>query len=112
MLHIARAKAEGAGLRVRWVEGDMADFDLPERFGLVAIPFRSFLHLTRDEEQTGCLASIYRHLTAGGRLALNFYVAPAGAPGVTRRSRVYRSMQLRAMSRGEMERSEEHTSGL
>ena len=104
MLDIARERAEGAGVRVRWVEGDMADFDLAERFGLVVIPFRSFLHLTREDEQAGCLASIHRHLTAGGRLALNFYIAPAGAPGATRRSRVYRSMQLLYVSRSEMER--------
>jgi SAM-dependent methyltransferase len=103
MLDIARAKAEGAGISVQWVEGDIAHFDLGERFGLVVIPFRSFLHLTRDDEQTGCLAAIHRHLTAGGRLALNFYVAPAGTSGGTRRSRVYRSMRLRDVSRGEME---------
>ena len=103
MLAIAKTKAERAGMGVRWVESDMADFDLAERFGLVVIPFRSFLHLISAQEQTGCLQSIHRHLIARGRLALNFYVAPAGVSGGTRASQVYRSMQLRDVSRGEME---------
>ena len=103
MLDIARAKAEQAGVRVRWVEGDMADFELEQRFGLVVIPFRSFLHLSSAQEQSGCLASIHRHLTAGGRLALNFYVARAGASGGARASQVYRSMRLRDVSRAEMD---------
>ena len=103
MLDIARAKRERAGVTVRWVEGDMADFELPERYGLVVIPFRSFLHLIGDEDQLNCLAAIHGHLTAGGRLALNFYVSPGGASGGTRASQVYRSMRLRNVSRGEME---------
>jgi hypothetical protein len=81
----------------------MADFEMAQRFGLVVIPFRSFLHLIGDEEQTGCLTSIHRHLNDGGRLALNFYAAQAGASGGARASKVYRSMRLRHVSRTEME---------
>jgi len=53
--------------------GDMRDFELDERFGLVTIPFRSFLHLMTVEDQLAALRNIHRHLKPGGRLALNFF---------------------------------------
>ena len=87
MLDIARAKSAGIE-NVRWVEGDMADFKLGESFGLVFIPFRSFLHLMTVAEQKSCLAAARRHLVDGGRLALNFFnpdlLAVAGKRGVIR----------------------------
>ena len=55
------------------VEGDMADFDLPERFRLVQIPFRAFLHNTTRATQLSCLRSCYHHLVEGGELALNVF---------------------------------------
>ena len=73
MLEIARRKAEPARVDVTWVEGDMASFRLAERFGLVAIPFRSFLMLLTTDLQTSCLACIREHLVDGGMLALNFF---------------------------------------
>jgi 2-polyprenyl-3-methyl-5-hydroxy-6-metoxy-1,4-benzoquinol methylase len=73
MLEIARRKAASAGVNVTWVESDMAAFRLEERFGLVTIPFRSFLLLLTVEAQKSCLACIREHLVEGGRLALNFF---------------------------------------
>jgi SAM-dependent methyltransferase len=72
MLAVAQAKA--AGLQnIRWLRGDMAAFNLEQRFGLVIIPFRSFLLLLTLAEQKSCLARIHQHLVDGGRLALNFF---------------------------------------
>ena len=59
--------------RITLRPGDMRDFDLPERFGLVTIPFRSFLHLLTVDDQIAALENIRRHLRPGGRLALNFF---------------------------------------
>ena len=73
MLEVARRKAADAGVDVAWVEGDMASFSLEQRFGLVAIPFRSFLMLLTTELQKSCLACVGEHLLDGGRLALNFF---------------------------------------
>jgi SAM-dependent methyltransferase len=71
---LARAREKAAGLpKARWVLGDMRDFDLPERFGLVAIPFRSFQHLLTVDDQLACLACIRRHLAPGGRLVINVF---------------------------------------
>lgn len=72
MLEFARRKAEGLP-GVRWELGDMRDFSLRERFGLVVIPYRSFLHLLTTQDQQSALASIYHHLLPGGRLALNIF---------------------------------------
>ena len=51
----------------------MTSFELDERFGLVVIPFRSFLCLLTVAEQKACLQRVHEHLVDGGRLALNFF---------------------------------------
>ena len=71
---LARAREKSAGLaNVRWVEGEMREFGLPERFGLVYIPFRSFQHLLTVEDQLSCLACVREHLVPGGRFAINIF---------------------------------------
>ncbi len=72
MLDVARAKSAGIE-NVRWVQSDMANFELDQRFGLVIIPFRSFSLLLTVAEQQACLRRIHDHLLPGGRLALNFF---------------------------------------
>ncbi|HEY7268985.1 MAG TPA: class I SAM-dependent methyltransferase [Dehalococcoidia bacterium] len=72
MLDIARRKAAGTA-NLALVEGDMADFAVDRSFGLIYIPFRSFLLLPTVEEQKSCLACVRRHLVPDGRLALNFF---------------------------------------
>lgn len=64
--------------KIRLLEGDMRDFSLDERFGLIMIPFRSFLLLTTVEDQKQTLRNIHRHLRPGGRLALNIFVPDLG----------------------------------
>jgi SAM-dependent methyltransferase len=72
MLAVARRKAEGLRT-IEFVDGDMASFELGEQFGLIYIPFRSFLLLQTVEQQKGCLGCVLEHLAPGGRLALNFF---------------------------------------
>ena len=72
MLAVAEAKAKGLQ-NIRWLHGDMADFAIEPRFGVVIIPFRSFLLLLTVAEQKSCLKRIHEHLLDGGRLALNFF---------------------------------------
>ena len=72
MLALAREKSAGMGT-VRWVDGDMRNFELPERFGLAFIPFRSFQHLLTIEDQLSCLRCIGRHLVPCGLLAVNIF---------------------------------------
>jgi SAM-dependent methyltransferase len=72
MLEIARSKS-GKATNPRWLEAEMTSFEMEERFGLVIIPFRSFLHLPTVADQKACLRRIHDHLIDGGRLALNFF---------------------------------------
>ena len=57
--------------RVTLVQSSMTDFDLPETFDLVTIPFRPFQHLVSVQDQLACLRCINRHLSGGGRLILD-----------------------------------------
>ncbi len=71
---LERAREKSAELdSARWVEGDMRDFALPERFGLVFIAYRSFQHMLTIDDQLSCLGCIHRHLAPGGRLAINIF---------------------------------------
>jgi ubiquinone/menaquinone biosynthesis C-methylase UbiE len=72
MLKVARRKAERVE-GVRWELGDMREIPLSERFGLIVIPYRAFLHLLTTDDQQRALASILEHLLPGGRLALNIF---------------------------------------
>jgi 2-polyprenyl-3-methyl-5-hydroxy-6-metoxy-1,4-benzoquinol methylase len=115
MIEIARRKATVADVEVTWVEADMASFALDARFGLVAIPFRSFCLLLTEEAQRSCLACAGQHLLPRGRLALNFFnpdpalVAALPHDGAERVygplvSRAERDLRLRYVFRDEMER--------
>jgi ubiquinone/menaquinone biosynthesis C-methylase UbiE len=105
MLDIARRKAATAGVNVRWVTADMRTFHLDRRFGLVLIPFRSFLHMLTDADQQACLQRVYEHLLPGGRFALNFFVQKLAArSAVPVISRIYKEIRVRYVSQAEMER--------
>jgi SAM-dependent methyltransferase len=75
MLERARQHAASLGqLPVRWVQDDMRDFQLSDRFGLAICPARSFLHLLNPGDQVQALANVRQHLIPGGRLVLNIFV--------------------------------------
>lgn len=59
--------------RVHLVQGNMARFDLGEKFRLVIIPFRPFQHLLEVQEQLACLECVRKHLAPGGRLVLDVF---------------------------------------
>jgi SAM-dependent methyltransferase len=64
-----------ADVRARIVlkSGDMTDFLLGRRYGLITIPFRAFSHLITVEQQLACLASVRRHLATGALLAFDLF---------------------------------------
>jgi len=77
MLSVCREKLarepESVQAKVHLVHGDMRQFDLGRKFGLVTMPFRPFQHLTTVDEQLSCLASTRNHLVDGGRLTLDVF---------------------------------------
>ena len=76
MLDIARDKADALlGLdNLSLIQGDMSDFNIEDRFGLIIIPFRGFQSLLSVEDEIKTLANIRRQLAPGGRLVLNIFV--------------------------------------
>ncbi len=77
MLNVCRERLQqepdDVQARVQLVQADMRDFELPQAFKLVTIPFRPFQHLTTVDDQLACLRSIHRHLVEGGRLILDLF---------------------------------------
>lgn len=63
--------------RVHLVQGDMAKFDLGEKFRLIIIPFRPFQHLLEVKQQMACLDCVRKHLMLGGRLILDVFQTDA-----------------------------------
>ena len=70
MLEIARSKSSQM-TNVLWVQADMRDFALGERFGLVMIPGHAFQNIHTADDQRACLTSIRRHLAPGGTLIVH-----------------------------------------
>jgi len=77
MLSIAREKISKLNVetqsRIKLVEGDMHNFSLHQRFKLVMIPYRAFLHLLTPEDQRQALCCIREHLTDNGLLIFNIF---------------------------------------
>jgi len=63
--------------RIHFVQGDMAQFDLGEKFRLVIIPFRPFQHLLEVRQQMDCLDCVRKHLAPDGRLILDVFQTDA-----------------------------------
>lgn len=76
MLEKAVTKAEEAGVieHLSFIQGDMRQFSLGKKFGLIMIPYRSFLHLLHIQEQMKALRCIREHLQPGGKLVFNVFV--------------------------------------
>lgn len=55
------------------IEGDMRNFSIDEKYNLIMIPYRAFLHLLTVEDQKKCLATVYRHLSKKGLLIFNMF---------------------------------------
>ena len=76
---LRRAEAKGQRYpaavreRIRFVAGDMADFQLDQTFALVIIAYRSFQALIKPEDQRRSLTCIHRHLEPGGRLIMDLF---------------------------------------
>lgn len=77
MLAVARRKIAQTSpetqRRIELVEGDMREFALPQRFRLIMIPYRAFLHLLTPADQRRALCCIREHLAEDGRLIFNVF---------------------------------------
>ena len=71
MLDSARTKAAAVGATIRFVQGDMRRFELPDRFAAILIPGNSLLHLLTIADLQASLSCVRRHLAPGGRLVFD-----------------------------------------
>ena len=75
------------GLEPRITVQNMASFRYSFSFQLIMIPARSFLHMTSEEDQIGCLKTILDHLEPGGTLAMNLVNPTLGTLASMNRTR-------------------------
>jgi SAM-dependent methyltransferase len=77
MLEVARERAELAGVEVDLRHGDMRDPPIEGSFPLVAIPFRSLLHMETDDDRRAALRAVAKHLAPTGRLVFDVFTPGA-----------------------------------
>jgi SAM-dependent methyltransferase len=67
---------ESVQQRVTLHEGDMSDYQLPNKgsFDLVLLPFNSVSHLYEIEQQLGAFQNTYNHLAPGGRFVVDVFL--------------------------------------
>jgi SAM-dependent methyltransferase len=79
MLDVARERAELAGVAalVDLRHGDMRDPPVDGEFALVAIPFRSLLHMETDADRRAALRAARDRLAPGGRFVFDVFTPGA-----------------------------------
>jgi SAM-dependent methyltransferase len=73
MLNTARARAAAAKVSVEYLLGDMRNFDLGRKFGLIFIARNSLLHLHSTEDILAAFAMVRRHLAPEGMFAFDIF---------------------------------------
>jgi len=73
MLKVLKMKAKKLRLKPKVCKADMRTFKLDQKFSLIIIPFRSFLHNLTIEDQIKTLKNIKNHLAPNGKFILNFF---------------------------------------
>jgi SAM-dependent methyltransferase len=73
MLARARRRADAARVALELIEGDMRDFDLHRRFGLIFVARNSLLHVTPTADLVATFASVRRHLAPSGTFAFDVF---------------------------------------
>lgn len=76
MLKIAKSKTELLGRHKKCIafsKQNMEDFKSHKLFSLIIIPYKTFLYLTKPEDQVACLGNCFRHLKRNGKLIIDIY---------------------------------------
>ena len=74
MLAVLEKNANAGGLAPHVKLSDMRNFNHREKFSLIIIPFRAFLHMLTTKDQISTLKNLRAHLAPGGKLMLNFFL--------------------------------------
>ena len=77
ILEVAEEKTRGRQ-DIRFIQGDLVDFELDQHFELIVFTGYSFHHALTPEAQRSCLAAVARHLEPNGVLIIHLdRVTPA-----------------------------------
>jgi SAM-dependent methyltransferase len=68
--HVANESAEVAA-RLRFIQGDMSNFELGERYGLVVLGVTSISLLLSEQQRLGLFKCVHRHLGPSGRFVFD-----------------------------------------
>ncbi len=73
MLSVLKKKAKQKGLKANVKKSDMRSFKSRKKYDLIFVPYRSFLHIEKSEDQIKTLKNFKKHLKKEGKLILNFF---------------------------------------
>ncbi len=73
MLEVLKTNAKAKNLEPNVMQANMVDFKLDQKFNLIIVPYRSFLHLLTETERKAALENFRSHLNEGGRLIMHIY---------------------------------------
>ena len=73
MLAKAKLLAQGEGLLIEFIEADIRNFDLGNKFDLVFIPFNSIHHLYQNQDLFSVLENVMKHLKDDGLFIFDCY---------------------------------------
>jgi SAM-dependent methyltransferase len=68
---LRKAQVKAGCLEVQFVQGDMRDFDLKQRFPLIIVSCNSLAHLTTNADLQKALSAVRKHLTRKGVFAFD-----------------------------------------
>ncbi|MFX0000999.1 MAG: class I SAM-dependent DNA methyltransferase [Candidatus Hodarchaeota archaeon] len=66
MLKEAKRKSKEVGVKIKWIEADMTNFDLNKKFNLILIPGCAFNALIDLKSVEDCLICVKKHLKSNG----------------------------------------------
>jgi SAM-dependent methyltransferase len=58
----------------KFIQGDISNFDLKEKFDTVFVGYNSFLHLLKNKDGEACLKSVKKHLKKDSRFYIDIYM--------------------------------------
>jgi SAM-dependent methyltransferase len=74
MLVEARRKTQAGATSSRYIQADIRQFSLDERFALIFIAGNSIWHLLDIDSFDACMSCVRRHLAKGGRFIVDVFV--------------------------------------
>lgn len=60
--------------QAKFIQGDITNFNLNEKFDVIFVGYNSFLHLLKNEDAEACLSCVKKHLNPNGRFYIDIYM--------------------------------------